>query len=71
MSNPLWPDERIKEVLKQFADENGQIVLSEAAWIVFRQIRDEMQGRINQLEKEANVLAQGYREILAELERKG
>lgn len=70
MDKQLWSDEKILQALTQFADENGQIVFSEAAWPVLRQVRDEMQERINQLEREAEALAQGYREILAELERR-
>jgi hypothetical protein len=51
MSSPLWPNERILEELKKFADENGQIIFSDAAWPVLRQMRDEMQAKIEELEE--------------------
>lgn len=42
MSEPLWPNERIMEELEKYADENEQIVFSDAAWPVLEKMRDEM-----------------------------
>jgi hypothetical protein len=65
----LWPNERIAQALIQFADEKGQVSADDLMLIVHK-MRDEMQEKIDSLEREASALAQGYSEVLAELEKR-
>lgn len=62
MTELLWSNERIKD----WVSEHWQGVGSAEA--LGTEMRDEYEAKINELERENDALAQGYKEILAELE---